>query len=314
MTHRFQLIGDQRSDGPGRLPYSNYPSSGDNLGYQYFDLGHFPNNRNEITTGITAHSWNSWRQMWPDHADAQSHGPGINKAGSKGFWIYCGGRYVPPPTARRQRRVELAVGNPNVAGSTIYTIYVAHEYSTRQTSDLRGHFYPLYLPPGEVYVRAAVPHSDPNDDFSFIMEACDPGPDQLGGYSAIESFGWDSTNIAEGSTVVTPGTNDAWGSWTELGTNSKRWSMYRVLPGLNETSANAAPQTFQISIGNAGDEANHIVDTFMLKTTSSEDHAGVTSWYPCDIPQGSRISARLYSYHVSATWGIDSRWLIEGIA
>jgi hypothetical protein len=108
----------------------------------------------------------------------------------------------------------------------------------------------------------------------------------------VEVIGYTSGQKGTGITV---GTSSAWGSWTNIGTTSKRLSWIFLVVGIDFSAPTGINTEFEVGYGNGTDIVTVVHRRAFKQTTrnaiySSEYHSPFSSL--CDIPEGATLYVR----------------------
>lgn len=103
-----------------------------------------------------------------------------------------------------------------------------------------------------------------------------------------------------GATVTAPGTNNTKGAYTTLLASTARDAVGLLLTGQYTRAGGAGFALADIAIGASGSESV-IVPNLLFARRSSNNMEAHPVWIPCQIPAGSRISARYQTNDVTNT-------------
>lgn len=99
---------------------------------------------------------------------------------------------------------------------------------------------------------------------------------------------------ASGGTSVASGAA-AWGSWTQLTasmTNPARW----IIPTVGSAATTQTSRFLYVQLGVGGSGSERVIGWWPTRTDTAERVMGIPSIpVPCDIPAGSRLSARVWA-------------------
>lgn len=244
-----------------------------------------------VTPGATANTKGSYTSF------------GTYTTPSFGVWLTFG--WMQAITTARTILFDVAVGS---AGSEVVVIpdIAACPGSVTGGQNSRAHtscvFVPVYIPAGEIRVRAQTNVASHSSCFLVIRR--NPYQNSAIG-SVITAYGVDSAN-SRGVTVTASNTEGAYGSWAEItASTARRMRGMDVMLGHGNSWLSAYSDQwhgFDIGIGPSGQEV----------TIARFNDGGVGSYHPIptpshygffevDIPEGTRLSARLRVQDNSAT-------------
>lgn len=181
------------------------------------------------------------------------------------------------------------------AGGTAWTDTINHLLASCASSYNVGHgghwyYFPIFIPSGSsVAAKASV-----NNATVGTLRCCVwlyGAPKNISNLvygQGVETLG--ATTASSSGTAVTSGTTSE-GSWTSLGTTTKRWKFGQIGMGINDTTMTSGG-LYHVDFASA--EAYIGMDKQYLVPTSTEAFSSVLhSHTMCDVPVGSIIYGRV---------------------
>lgn len=198
-----------------------------------------------------------------------------------------------------QARDILCTVGIDTSGGTSYTDFISNLLASCAAGYLNSHggisyYFPVKIPAG---TAIAVKASVNNSTASTIRAACwlYGAPKNISGLvygHGVETVG--AVTASSRGTTVTSG-DASEGSWTSLGTTTKKWKFAQMGMGVNDSSmTNSNAYALDLSYGDGTNQVIIDQDKMHVVASATEELSGQLRGHSyCDVPAGATIYGRM---------------------